>query len=269
MSAGALKNILLTTLLTLAIFCRIPAAFAQQDTEEDLEIKGVESELEKNIPMRTEPSANRNVVIKKNQDVLKIDNLATEKAQSQIVVIQKNYMPKTSRFDISGGVTLFPSDVFFKTYGIQPRFSYFFSETWGAELSAILLFSAKSKELQDLENKQGVTANNLATLNSFYGANIYFSNMFGKYAMNDRKIFPFEIYQTVGLGQVRTDKSISPAVTAGAGQLVSLSQNSALRFDLSLLFYQTETISGDKQQSTSLLVTLAFDSLFPGVAKRW
>ena len=93
--------------------------------------------------------------------------------------------------------------------------------------------------------------------------------MYGKYALSDRKIFPFEIYQIIGLGQVKTNKSSSPALNIGFGQLLSLSRNSAVRFDLSLLFYQTETVTGDKQQANSLLVTISYDSLFPSVGNRW
>ena len=223
-------------------------AFAQ-DADEDKEIQGVESELEKNFPARTRLEPTISPVIKKKQDSLELNKSNPEKDkdryQSQTVVIQKNYMPKTGRFDVSGGVTLFPSDVFFKTFGAQLRGGYHLSETWGAELSGIYLISSKSDELKNLESKQSVTASSLATLESFVGANIYFSNMYGKYALNDRKIFPFEIYQTIGIGQVKTNKSSSPALTIGFGQLLSLSRNDAFRFDLSLLFYQTETVNGD------------------------
>lgn len=240
-----------------------------QDADEDKEIQGVESELERNFPARTRLETSASPVLKKKQDALEINKLNEQKYQSQTVVIQKNYMPKTGRFDLSGGVTLFPSDVFFKTFGAQLRGGYHFSETWGVEVSGIYLISSKSDELKNLESKQSVTASNLATLENFIGANVYFSNMYGKYALSDRKIFPFEIYQTIGLGQVKTNKSSSPALTIGFGQLLSLSRNEAFRFDLSLLFYQTETVNGDKQQSNSLLVSVSYDALFPSVGKRW
>lgn len=257
---------LISLILSTGIFSQKSMA---QDADEEKEIQGVEAELEKNFPARARLEPATSPLLKKKQDALEINKLNEDKYQSQTVIIQKNYMPKTSRFDLNGGVTLFPSDVFFKTFGAQLRGGYHFSETWGAELSAIYLISSKSDELKNLESKQSVTASNLANLESFVGANIYFSNMYGKYALSDRKIFPFEIYQTVGIGQVKTNKSSSPAITAGFGQLLSLSRNDAVRFDLSLLFYQTETVNGDKQQSNSLLVTVSYDALFPSVGKRW
>lgn len=243
-------------------------AYAQA-ADEDSEIRGVEAELEKNIPVRVNPEVSTTQSIGKKKDALDVSVSKDPEGNSQVIVIQKNYMPKTGRFNLAGGLTLFPSDVFFKTFGAQLRAGYHMNEKWGAELSGILLTSSKSSELQDLEAKQSVTASNLATLKSYVGANIYFSNMYGKYAMSDRKIFPFEIYQTLGVGTVTTDKSSSPAFSAGLGQLLSLSRNEALRIDLSLLFYSTETVTKDKQQATSLLITVAYDGLFPSVGKRW
>ncbi len=245
-----------------------PVVQDAKDSQEDDEIKSVESELEKNIPKRTEPVGQKTVVVGKKQDVVELDSNKNPRPRSQIVVIQKNYMPKSGRFNLSGGITLFPSDVFFKTYGAQLKASYHFNETWGAELSGILLTSSKSAELQDLEGKQSVTANNLATLKNYFGANLYYSNSYGKYALSDRKIFPFEIYETLGFGSVVTDKSSSPAISLGVGQLLSLSRNDALRVDLSLLFYQTETLTTEKQQATSLLVSISYANLFPWVGRR-
>ncbi len=242
-------------------------AFAQ-NADEDSEIRGVEAELEKNIPVRVSPEFSATQRIGKKKDALDVSGSQDPEGNSQVVVIQKNYMPKTGRFNVAGGLTLFPSDVFFKTFGAQLRGGYHINEKWGAELGGILLTSSKSAELKDLEDKQSVTASNLATLKSYIGANIYFSNMYGKYAMSDRKIFPFEIYQTLGFGTVTTDKSSSPAFSAGLGQLFSLSRNEAVRIDLSLLFYTTETVTKDKQQATSLLITIAYDGLFPSVGKR-
>ncbi len=240
-----------------------------QDADEDNEIQGVESELERNIPKRINPEMTTIPSVGKKKDALEVETAKDSNADSQVVVIQKNYMPKTGRFNLSGGVTLFPSDVFFKTFGAQARGGYHLNEKWGIELSGILLTSSKSAELIDLEEKQSVTASNLATLKSYVGANIYFSSMYGKYALADRKIFPFEIYQTLGAGTVATDKSSSLAFSAGLGQLLSLSRNEALRFDLSLLFYTTATVNKDKQQAMSLLLTLAYDGFFPSVGKRW
>jgi outer membrane beta-barrel protein len=244
-------------------------AQAQSEQDENSDIQFTELELEKNIPKNEEPEVSVRPVLSKQTDAVKLEPAKLNPDGNQVVVIQKNYMPKTGRFALNGGLTLFPSDVFFKTYGGQVRGSYFFNETWGFELSGIFLTSSKSTELKDLENKQSVTVSNLATLKSYLGGQIYFSSMYGKYALNDRKIFPFEIYQTVGAGQMTTDKGSSPALSLGFGQMISLSRDSALRWDLSFQFYQTENVSGTKTNQNSLLINFSYSAFFPSVGRRW
>lgn len=256
--------------LSAFLICLITSqAIAQSEQEENSEIKFTELELEKNIPRNETPTVPITPVLKKQEDAVNLQPVRQEIGDSQIVVIQKNYMPKTGRFAANGGLTLFPSDVFFKTFGAQIRGSYFFNETWGAEINGIFLTSTKSNELKDLEGKQSVSVSNLATLKSYLGGQVYFSSMYGKYAFNDRKIFPFEIYQTLGVGQMTTDKSSNPAFSVGLGQMISMSRDSALRLDLTFQFFQTETVSGSKQSQSSLLINFSYSAFFPSVGRRW
>jgi outer membrane beta-barrel protein len=185
------------------------------------------------------------------------------------VIIQKNYMPKTERWHLSGGLTFMPNDVFFKTFGANLKASYHFNEQWGAEAVYISFSSQKSQDLKDLEDKQGVTAANIASVKNYTGAQVYHSSIYGKYAFYDRIIYPFEIYQYVGAGVMGLTEGTAPAISLGMGQLVSLSRNSALRFDLNLLMYTAETASGSKQSANTLLLTLSYSRFFPEVGKRW
>lgn len=243
--------------------------FAQENENNDdnSEIQSVESELEKNDSNLILDQPNYDNIPK--ADAVDLQGLQATTSDKQIVIIQKNYMPKTGRFSLNGGLTLFPSDVLFKTFGAQLRGSYFFTEKWGVELTGILLSSAKSTELKDLEEKQGVSVANIATLKNYLGAQVYFSSMYGKYALNDRKIYPFELYQTIGLGQMTTDKGSSPAFSIGFGQMISMSRDSALRADLTLSLFQTENVSGAKQSQSSLLINLSYSSFIPSVGRRW
>lgn len=245
------------------------SAESSENNQENSEIQFTELELEKNIP-KGNIAPTIAPVYKKQQDVVNLEPLQEKESESdQIVVIQKNYMPKTDRFSLNLGFTLFPSDVFFRTFGTQVRGSYYLNEKWGVELNAIVLTSAKTSELSDLENKQSIAVSNLATLKNYIGAQAYFSSMYGKYAFNDRKIYPFEIYQTAGVGRMQTDKSSSSALTFGVGQMISLSRDSALRLDLNLMLYQTETVTGSKQNQSSFLINFGYSAFFPSVGRRW
>lgn len=269
MGVGLLNIKITITILSLFFLGFFPQARAQEsESQENSEIKSTELELEKNIPKN---NFERQVapVYEKKADVVNLSPLQEESGNSQIVVIQKNYMPKTGRYAVNLGFTLFPSDVLFRTFGTQIRASYYLSERWGVELNGILLTSAKTSELDDLQNKQGVSVSNLATLKNYFGGQVYFSSMYGKYAFNDRRIYPFEIYQTAGAGVMQTDKSSSSAITLGAGQMISISRDSALRLDLNLMLYQTETVTGSKQSQSSFLINFGYSAIFPSVGKRW
>jgi outer membrane beta-barrel protein len=254
-------------ILLIAMFGINIQAIAQPD-EEDSEIQSIESDLEKNIPQARPEEVNVETVFRKERESVNLEG-AQQAGPEQLVIIQKTYMPKTGRFSFSGGLTLFPSDVFFKTAGLQVRSSYHFNETWGMEAVGTFFSSTKSNELKDLESKQDVTAQNITTLKNYLGANVYFNSMYGKYALNNKKIIPFEIYQTLGIGQVQTDQFSSTALSAGLGQILSLSRNHGLRVDLNVIFYQSQNLAGDKQSANAFLITFAYTTFFPKAPTRW
>lgn len=255
-------------LILLFLLTYFSALIVRAQDSEDAEISGVESEIEKNIPSgTTDTKTSFPLPNQKKTDVLDMETLK-ESSEKDKITIQKNYMPKTDRVQGMLGLTYFPSDVFFKTMGLQGRVGYHFNETWGLELTGILLGSARSQELKDLENKQGVTADNVSSLKGYWGGQIYFSSMYGKYAFLDRRILPFEIYQTVGFGQMTTDRSTNPALSLGVGQLISLTRSSALRLDLNLLMYQIDNINGDKSSQSSILITVGYSPFFPKLGGR-
>jgi outer membrane beta-barrel protein len=184
--------------------------------------------------------------------------------KTETIVIQRNYMPKTERFMIFGGFTFLPTDVFYKTFGLQARASYHFSETWGAEMTGMFLGSSRSAELTDVENKQGVNVQNLVSPKTYVGLDVYFNSIYGKAAFLERKIVPFEVYFSAGYGKMTTALSQGlDTLHLGIGQLFSLSRSNALRIDLSLLSYKSLTITGDPQLTNNLLLTVGYGHFMP------
>ncbi len=234
----------------------------------DPDVSNVEGMLESNMPMG---STKNNLPSRVNKTPAKVNFSSTKELfqNRDTVIIQKTYMPKTSRFQVFGGGSLSMNDVFYRTYGADIRLGFHFSEAWGLEFNSFFLTSSDSQEKKDLADKQSLSVQNLSTPKGFYGANIYFNSIYGKVALEDRKILPFEFYQTAGIGQMTTTPtSTSSAFYLGLGNLFSISKNSLLRVDLSWYFYNTKTIKGDTMNANTLFLTFGIGTMLPGVERR-
>lgn len=234
----------------------------------DPEVSSVEGVLEQNIPEGA-PKVNLPVRAKKTPSKIDFSQMKSTRNFRDTVIIQKTYMPKTGRFQIFGGLSLSMNDVFYRTYGGQVRAGYHFTETWGLELNSFFLTSSDSQEKTDLAGKQNLSVQNLSTPKNFYGANLYYSSIYGKMALEDRRIIPFEFYQTLGAGQMTTNPTAtSTAFYFGLGNLFSISKNSVLRADLSWYFYTSKTITGSNQSSNTIFLTFGYGRMVPEVARR-
>lgn len=236
-----------------------------QETSSETEVKEidfVENLLEtnaatfKNAPVRTSP------LEKKNQKA-EYTNVSSEAFHSDLAIIQRNYMPKTGRLYLNGGLSLLPSDVFYRTIGVNAKASYHFTEAWGVEAFGYFFSSQARDEVDSLKNEQSLAVKSLVSINSFYGVNIYFNSIYGKTAFGNR-IIPFELYQTFGVGTVRTQNGEeNPSFQVGIGDLFSLTRSSAVRVDLTWAFYNATNYLEQKQSSNSLFLTLSYGHLFP------
>ncbi len=232
------------------------------ESEENSDIDAIEMLLEKNIKFTPSPSLNRNSTIRnpKKVDYKKTPIIGD---YQDIAVVQRNYMPKAERFQLTLGGTLVPTDVFFRTYGLNLKGTYHLNEFWGLEGFGFLTGSSARAEVNDLEKNQLVVVKNLISVKSFYGINASYSSIYGKTSILNRKIIPFEIYQTVGIGKVinqNNDESMSFQV--GIGELFSISRSSAIRADLTWAFYNATTIAGDTQSANSLFLSVGYSYFF-------
>lgn len=241
----------------------LPGPLWAQDLNEGLEQKdllSVEKDIEQNIPDEiVVPESN----FKKPLPKANYPKVSEETAQD-LAVIQRNYMPKTERWQASLMGTLVPSDVLYKTYGLTARLGYHFTEKWGFELNESYFTSSKSEDLQNLESKQRVSATNQTSIRNLLTGQIYFNQIYGKMAFLDKQIVPFELYNILGYG-IATDQNgdTSNALTVGIGDLVSLSRSSAVRIELSLSIFQSKTVAGDKSTTNFIFLNIGYSRFFP------
>lgn len=254
------------------MFLAAGPALAQQEDDvsqvTDPDVQTIEGVLEQNIPEGA-PKVDLPIRAQKTPGTIDFSQLKSERNLQDTVVIQKTYMPKTSRVQVFGGATLSMNDVFYRTYGAQARAGYYFNETWGLEFNSFFLTSSDTQEKTDMADKRGLDVKSLSTPKSLYALNVYFSSIYGKMALEDRKIIPYEFYQTLGAGQITTNpSSTSTAFYFGLGNLFSISKNSVIRADLSWYFYTTKTITGANQSANSIFFTIGYGRFVPSVGRR-
>ncbi len=245
------------------------AAFSSDDAnlegDEQQAIDSIEGVLETQIP-KTERKTERAVVPAKVAPKVDYTDVKTSAAFSEIVTVQKNMMPKTSRMQIFGAVSLVANDVFYRTYGLALRASYHFSESWGAEISSYTLTSQEAGEINDLRS-QSIGVENLVSVKGYLGANVYFNSSYGKAAFGE-KIIPFEIYETAGYGNVKTSGGSSSAMMFGVGQIFSRTRSSGVRIDLSLLLFNSKNSLGENQASNLIVLSVGYGGLMPSIGAR-
>ena len=200
----------------------------------------------------------------KKLNVSDYSNIISEASYNDYSIIQRNYMPKSSRVQVKGGLSLVTNDVFYTNIGLNLGATYHFDETWGLGLYGTLLSSTQNSDAENIKDVQKVNIENLVTVKNTYGASLYYTPIYGKWALLNKRVIQFELYFSGGLAQVTNQSNLSStAFTLGAGQLISLGRSSALDLNLNLSLYRTKNINNQDQSNNSLLVTVSYCVFWP------
>lgn len=254
-----MKHIIFVLLL-----CFSSTAFSQEKEESSIdEIEGLfkedaeeETQYESRQMKQPEPE-------KKEDAPEEIEDLKKLETFSNIAVIQKRYLPKTGRFEfyVGGGTNL--NDAFFVGNGLTGRFGYSFSEKWGIEA----MYSFIQNDNRDVTNtllEKGVTTEGSISTDNYYGVDIKWTPIYGKYAYFNEKIIPFDLYFSLGFGQTapkiaassvgNTVSSVESPYTIklGTGQVFAITKWMAFRWDMSLHMIQATTTT--RQRSTNAVL---------------
>ena len=159
----------------LALFSQL--SFAQGNGgDEDIEgaVDAISNVLEKNIPSSEEvieddEEAVSNTIKKGNAtDRANYNQIRSNEFQKNLGVVQKNFLVKTGRVELFGGLSLVPSEVFYRTFGGQLNFGYHFNETYAINGLGYFFSSSGRGEVDDLENINLVNVESLIYLKSYY-----------------------------------------------------------------------------------------------------
>tara|TARA_Y100001958_G_scaffold159490_1_gene161250 strand:- start:2758 stop:3603 length:846 start_codon:yes stop_codon:yes gene_type:complete len=202
---------------------------------------------------------------KKVEEVQNLSDLARLQAFEDVAVIQKRFLPKTGRFELSALGFTNLNNPFFNNLGGGFKLGYHFSENWGASLVGNWFGVAARQVTKDLEEKALVKAANTVTPRSYLGAAINWSPIYGKISLLNRSIVPFDLSFSFGGGTTTTDvKSGEPTVHVATSQNFAVSKSFSFRWDIMLNFYQATAI--DKNGNSS---KLAQNDFFIGLGLSW
>lgn len=173
------------------------------------------------------------------KEVQTLSDLANLAPFSDVAVIQRRFLPKTERFELSG--TLFGNlnNPFFTSIGASARAAYYLSERYAIEGLFSFASTAARQATDDLETQRNIRTDNVITSKGFLGAAFKWNPIYGKITWLNKSIVPFDLNFSVGGGltSTNTDRQ-EPTIHFGTSQVFAWSKSTAFRWDLIWNMYQ-------------------------------
>jgi outer membrane beta-barrel protein len=223
-----------------------PAPSTTPDGDDMATDSGYESEIGKgNRKGLLDSELNKrdeNETSKKDDKIDKVSELDRLVPFKDIAVIQKRFLPKTSRFEFYPNLGFVTNNAFFFSAFIQGRLGYGLSEKWTIEAIAAFFTNSKYKVTKDLKDKESVDTESHLLTKGYYGLDLRWNPLYGKMGVFDHGILPFDMYFSLGAGMMSTNQSTNPmAIHIGTGQIFAIKKSMAFRWDLSGYFYSSDT----------------------------
>lgn len=215
-------------------------------SEEASELEQFESELAKDptpepvAPAPPKPQQGPPVSINTLSDLSKLAPF------DDVSVLQKRYLPKTERFQLSGGFTMVTNDPWYHGLGANVRFGYYFRERWGLELSGEFFSHSERDQVKDLKANNNIRTDSIVFLRDYVGADIIWSPIYGKMSLRNLRIIPFDLYFSGGGGMVNLGNATTTSSTAmhlGTGQIFAISKATAFRWNFDWKYFSATPYS--------------------------
>lgn len=236
-------------------------SYSQEDDDlEALYDRFEEEEVSKSRPQRNQQE--------KEKEDKGLSELSTLSPFSDIAVIQRKYLPKSGRFEFTAAAMGSINNAFFLNIGGAAKASYYFTTKWAVELNYFQLSSSERDVTQNLKARS-VKTSSLVTPNSYYGGLVKWVPVYGKMALLNEKIVPFDIYFVAGAGVTNTDDDNPVTFTLGTGQIFAWTKSVAFRWDFVMNLYQPKvksetSASGFKTQTQNdIFISAGVSFFFP------
>lgn len=207
-----------------------------------------------------------------DKDLNKLSELATLSPFQDIAVIQRRFLPKTMRLEMSGNGLFSTNNAYFNNFGLGARLGFFFQERYGIEATYQMVGSSERPITEGLVDNQNIKTSALVEPESYYGLMFKWAPIYGKMAWFQERIIPFDFYFTPGFGVSTTASGESEStLSLGMGQLFALSKSFGVRWDFYWNYYQTTVVVdgiSDKQNHSDLFLSLGVSYFIPEAGYR-
>jgi outer membrane beta-barrel protein len=269
----AQKNRLTLTLLMIAALAVPAFALAQNSTDdgeipmetdspvsESTEVDQIEAELERTA----KPAVVEEVPIKEDVKLETVSDLKQLNPFSEISVIQRRFLPKTSRAQLFAGFSSIVNDPWFNSLGLTAKGAYHFTEAWGIELTYSILSPSDRQSVQDLRNENQVQTSSIISTRSYAGGAIIWSPIYGKVSLLNERIVPFDMYFGVGAGQTGLSAGTGGSTLHfSTGQIYAITKSTGFRWDFTWNSFSALPPSGNKQSFSNLVLNLGVSFFVP------
>ncbi len=253
--------------LIIILFLLAPLSFSWAQQQDD-ELEALYDQYETQEVQRSEqPKATE----KKPKDVGTISELGNLAPFEDIAVIQRRFLPRTKRLEMSLSGLVSTNNQFFNNIGVALKGAYYFTEKIAVEGSYLFMSSSEKDVTKGLKQRRIETAS-LVEPESYMGVALKWSPFYGKIAWFQEKIIPFDIYIAPGLGMTSTalgEDELTYGITGG--QSFALSKSSAIRWDLTWNFYSATVVVDNNRQTQSqddLLLMIGYSYYIPEATYR-
>ena len=208
----------------------------------------------------------------KQTDIKDVGDLGKLQSFKDIAVISRRFLPKSQRWEFYLAPALTLNDAFFLNFGVQGRVGYYFRERYGIEGIASYMTVSEREVTKDLEVERKVNTTAFVTTKSYMGVDFKWIPIYGKMTWSNRKITPFDLYFSGGLGLTGTNHGESAlSFHAGTGQAFALTKSSALRWDFSWYAFSAKSsvdTTGNSSLYNNLVFTIGWSWFFPEATYR-
>jgi len=260
-----------------------PFAMAQGDLEDDSGAaptaeKEVEDLYDKEEAKVVKPKS-APVKGSKTKEAQSLSDLATLAPFSDVAVIQRRFLPKTQRFEFSGGAFTNLNNPFYNSIGVSARLAYYLREKYAIEGIGAFATTTTRQVTDDLESRPGcanctgITTDNLVTSKGFFALAFKWNPIYGKITWLNKTIVPFDINFNFGGGMTMTTENESaPTIHFGTSQVFAWSKAMAFRWDLYWNMYSATAINAQgKKESLNqndLFLGIGMSFFFPEATYR-